>query len=586
MARPEEPILSLPRKHWKVAAPAPPDWLEQLSGRLDVPPLVGQILYNRGVCTLEEATCFFADVESEESPFHLRGLQEAVTRIRRSIRTGEPIVVYGDFDVDGITATAVLTETLAALGATVRPYIPNRFFEGYGLNKDALTRLAGEGTKLIVTVDCGIRSPVEVTYAESLGVDMIVTDHHSVGEDLPQACAIVNPKQEHCSYGFQDLAGVGVAFKLAQALLTVDRNVPLNGKTALHENDLLDLVALGTVADLAPLVGENRRLVRRGLALINQAPRPGLAAMIAASNLRPGRIGTAAIGYALGPRLNAAGRLDDARTSYALLTCRDPQKASELALALNQTNDERKRQTQTALRAARTQVLEQAGPDAIPDPLLVAIGEDFPQGIVGLVAGRLSEEFYRPAVVIEKGLEYCRGSARSIDEFNITTALDECRDLLVRYGGHAAAAGFTVSRQNLPVMLERLRAVAQRELAGRRLLPSLAVDVEAPLSAMTVETARALEQLEPCGIGNPNPLFVTRGLMVRSARAVGEEKRHLKLSLFDGRVAREAIAFGLGALARNDEKLPAVDVVYALETNDWYGEERPQLRIEDLQPAE
>jgi single-stranded-DNA-specific exonuclease len=578
--------LSLPRKHWKVAVPAPPDWLEQVNGHLGVPPLIGQILYNRGVCTLEEADCFFADAESEASPFRLLGLQEAVTRIRRSIRAGELIVVYGDFDVDGITATAVLTETLEALGAKVRPYIPNRFNEGYGLNKDALTRLAADGAKLIVTVDCGIRSPDEVTHADSLGVDMIVTDHHSVGQDLPQACAVVNPKQQHCGYGFQDLAGVGVAFKVAQALLAVDHHVPLNGGAKLHEDDLLDLVALGTVADLAPLVGENRRLVRRGLALINHAPRPGLAAMIAASNLRTGRIGTAAIGYALGPRLNAAGRLDDARTSYALLTSRDPQKANELALALNQTNDERKRQTQTALRVAREQVLAQVGADAAPDTLLVAIGEDFPQGIVGLVAGRLSEEFYRPAVVIEKGLEYCRGSARSIREFNITTALDECRELLVRYGGHAAAAGFTVSRKNLPVMLERLRVIAQRELAGRRLLPSLDVDVETPLSAMTVETARALDRLEPCGIGNPSPLFMTRGLMVRAARAVGEEKKHLKLSLYDGRVGREAIAFGLGALARNDGKLPPVDVVYALETNDWYCEERPQLRIEDLRPSE
>jgi len=584
--------LSLPRKHWNLAASAPPEWLRQVVGALGVSPLIAQILHNRGVRTLDSAADFFSDTESEPNPFCLLGLDEAVTRIRRAIRAGELIVVYGDFDVDGITATAVLAETLQALGAKVRPYIPNRFNEGYGLNNDALTRLAADGARLVVTVDCGIRSPVEVTHADTLGVDMIVTDHHSVGQDLPQACAVVNPKQEDCAYGFRDLAGVGVAFKLAQALLRVDRHVPLNGGAKLNEDDLLDLVALGTVADLAPLVGENRRLVRRGLALINRAPRPGLEAMIRAANLHPGRIGTAAIGYALGPRLNAAGRLEKAElsddrllTSYRLLVCRDPREAGELALDLNQTNDERKRQTQTALRVAREQVLVQVMAEA-PESLLVAIGEDFPQGIVGLVAGRLAEEFYRPAVVIEKGPENCRGSARSINEFNITSALDQCRDLLVRHGGHAAAAGFTVSRQNLPALLDQLRAIARRELAGRLLMPLVEVDAKTSLADMTVETAHELQHLEPCGIGNPSPLFMTRGLTVRAARAVGEEKKHLKLTLYDGHDSREAIAFGLGALARNDGKLPPVDAVYALETNDWYGEERSQLRIEDLRPSE
>jgi single-stranded-DNA-specific exonuclease len=374
---------------------------------------------------------------------------------------------------------------------------------------------------------------------------------------------------------------VGVAFKLAQALLRVNKQVPLDRRPVnLAEEDLLDLVALGTVADLSPLIGENRRLVRHGLDVINNMPRPGIEAMIEAACLRRGQIGAAAIGFALGPRLNAAGRLDDAWTSYALLTCRDAAQATALAQELNQTNDERKRQTQNALEIARRQVL----PEADRSQILIAMHEEFPQGIVGLVAGRLSEEFYRPVVVIEKRAEYCRGSARSIDEFNITAALDGCRDLLVRYGGHAAAAGFTVEAANLPVLLDRLRDTARQQLDGLELRPTVHVDAEVSLADMTVETHRQLDRLEPCGIGNPNPLFLSRHVTVRGARPVGREGQHLKLSLYADQATRDAIAFGQGPLT--SEIGNSIDVVYSLETNDWYGDERPQLRIEDFRPSE
>lgn len=574
--------MTYPRKRWKVAAPAPESLMAQIAGQLGIPGFMAQILYNRGVKTVEQAAEFFEDCVPDVDPFKLQGLNKAVDRIRRAIRNGEQIAVYGDFDVDGITATAVLTETLQALGARVRPYIPNRFNEGYGLNKDTLSTLASENVRLIVTVDCGIRSPDEISHACSLGVDMIVTDHHSVGSELPPALAVVNPKQNGCGYGFQDLAGVGVAFKLAQALMRVNAHVPLGGKVTLCEDDLLDLVALGTVADLVPLVGENRRLVRRGLRVLNELRRPGIEALAQAAGLRRGRINTVAIGFVLGPRLNAAGRLDDAGISYSILTSRDPHEADTLATELDLTNDERRRQTSQAVEIARGQVV-QAAQGAEDCALLVAVHEQFPQGIVGLVAGRLTEEYYRPAVVIERRPQFCRGSARSIDEFDITAALDCCQDLLVRYGGHAAAAGFTVEADKLGELVERLHAIAQRELAGRELLPSVDVDVEVPLPTMTVETARELEKLEPCGIGNPSPLFMTRGLTVRSSRPVGKESQHLKLSLFDGRTSREAIAFGLGGWA---SRMPVcVDVVYALETNDWYGDERPQLRIEDIRPC-
>lgn len=574
-------VLSYRHKRWKLAPPASAPELQELADELGVSPYLAQILFNRGVTSPRAAEAFLGQPIAPPPPFRLKGVNEAVNRIRRAIRVGEEIVVYGDFDVDGITATALLTETLRSLGARVRPYIPNRFSEGYGLNKDALTALAEEGVGLVITVDCGIRSPEEVAHAQRAGLDVIVTDHHSVGADLPQAVAVVNPKQDACNYGFRSLAGVGVAFRLAQALLRVNGRVPLAREVNLSEDDLLDLVALGTVADLAPLEGENRDLVRRGLPILREMRRPGVRAMIELAGVRPDRIGSATIGYILGPRLNAAGRLDDARTSYELLTCRDPLQAAALAQELEETNRERQRQTQQALELARQQVLN----NGLDSPLLVAAHSEFPQGIVGLVAGRLTEEFYRPSVVIELGEEECRASARSIEEFDITGALDLCAELLVRYGGHAAAAGFTASKDKLADVIDRLHAIARERLGGQELIPSLNIDMEAPLHAANWDTLKQVESWEPFGIGNPYPLFLSTHLIVQNPRAVGAEGQHLKLTLFDGRTTRDAIGFGMGDLLPEIAACSWVDVVYCLERNEWNGEERLQLRLEDVRPS-
>ena len=574
-------VLSYRHKRWKLAPSASESELREIVDRLSISPYLAQILLNRGVSSLQAAEAFLGAVATPPPPFRLKGVNQAVSRIRRAIRTGEEIVVYGDFDVDGITATAVLTETLQSLGARARPYIPNRFSEGYGLNKDALSALAEEGVGLVITVDCGIRSPDEVAHAQNAGMDVIVTDHHSVGTDVPEAVAIVNPKQDACGYGFRTLAGVGVAFRLAQALLRVNGRVPLACEVGLAEDDLLDLVALGTVADLVPLEGENRDLVRRGLPILREMRRPGIRAMIEMAGIRPNRIGSFTIGYVLGPRLNAAGRLDDAGKSYDLLTCRDPLQAAALAQELDQTNRERQRQTQQALDLARQQVLDK-GTDA---SLLVAAHSDFPQGIVGLVAGRLTEEFYRPSVVIELGKEECRASARSIDEFDITGALDLCADLLVRYGGHAAAAGFTAEKKNLDTLVGRLHRIADERLGGQELAPSLNVDVEVPLQAVNWDTLRQVETWEPFGVGNPYPMFLSTHLIVQNPRTVGSEGQHLKLSLYDGRTTRDAIGFGMGDVLPEISASSWVDVVYCLERNEWNGEERLQLRLEDIRPS-
>lgn len=562
---------------WQIAPPAPPDHLARFP---QLSPLIVQLLYNRGITTPQDVRDFLAGACPEGNPFRLKGMNEAVTRLRQAIRRGELVAIYGDFDADGVAATALLVETLSALGAEVKPYIPHRVDEGYGLNTGALRQLASQGVGVVVSVDCGIRSVTEVSYGRKLGLDLIITDHHSVGEETPPALAVINPKQHDCPYPFKDLAGVGVAFKLAQALLQTNRQVPVaKGEVSVNEEDLLDLAALGTVTDLAPLLGENRSLVKQGLERLNATNRLGLQAMIAQAGLKLGQIDATTISFGLGPRLNAAGRIDDAIMSYDLLLCRSPTQAENLARMLEEQNQHRQRLTAETLERAREQVLI-AGES---EKLFFAAAKDFLAGIVGLVAHRLTEEFYRPSLVVELGPEESRGSARSIPEFNITAALDRCSDLLIRYGGHAAAAGFTVANDNLEALRERLKELAAEQLEGVELTPTLLIDAEVELSEVDWATQALLTQLEPCGYANPSPLLLSRQAIVRDARAVGTEERHLKLTLSDGRVVWDAIAFHQGQWA---DQLPRhIDVVYSLEVNEWNGRKRLQLNVKDLRPS-
>jgi len=572
--------LTIKPKRWQVAPPLPPGHVARFPG---LSPLIVQLLHNRGFDTPSGVQAFLKGDWPEDNPFRLRGMNEAVTRLRQAIRQQEPVAVYGDFDADGVTATALLVETLSALGAQAEPYIPHRVGEGYGLNKSALRELAQRGVKVVVTVDCGIRSTDEVAYGRGLGLDIIVTDHHAPSGELPPATAAINPKQADCRYPFKKLAGVGLAFKLAQALLRANRQTPVaRGKVNLDEEDLLDLVALGTVADLAPLWGENRALVIRGLERLNQPQRLGLQALISQSGVRPGQITANTIGYVLGPRLNAAGRLDTAMASYNLLTSDSFNEARRLAVELEEANRERQRLTVDTMERAREQVLAMGEEER----LFFVAAEDYLPGIVGLVAQRLTEEFYRPSVVVKLGPERSRGSARSIPEFNITSALDECSDLLVRYGGHSAAAGFTVDNANLEPLQQRLRQIATHRLEGQELLPTLSIDAEVDLSEMNWATHALLEQMEPFGYGNPVPLFLSREVVVRDARVVGED--HLKMTLSDGRATAkrgvwDAIAFRQGGWAGKLSR--RIDVVYTLEVNEWNEQKRLQLNVKDLRPV-
>lgn len=561
------------RKKWKVAPPAPRSHLDRFPS---LPPLLAQILYNRKLTDPAEVQCFLSNQWSEPDVFALSDMARAVDILIRAIRRKEKIAVYGDFDADGVTATALLVQTLTALGADVMPYIPKRVDEGYGLNLRALRWLFGEGVRVVVTVDCGIRALNEIDQARR-GLEFIVTDHHSVGSRLPFASAVINPKREDSRYPFRDLAGVGVAFKLAQALIreAADARIQVH----IEESSLLDLVAIGTVADLAPLKGENRSMVVRGLQLLNTPRREGIRALLRAAGLRPGEVSAAAISFGLGPRLNAAGRLGDASLSYELLLCCDPAEAGRLSERLNEQNHKRKALTEETFARA-SQLALARGEDA---PLFYAADPSFVPGIVGLVAGRLTEAYYRPAVVVECGEEECKGSCRSISEFHITNALDECSDLLLRHGGHAAAAGFTVRSDRLDELMERLFAIAARELAGQELVPTLQIDADVALADLDWALAAWLTKLEPCGYDNPTPLFLSRNVPILQARAVGSEGQHLRLTLGAETDSRDAIAFRMGErLAELGER---VDVVYYLEVNQWNGERRLQLNVQDIKPA-
>ncbi len=572
-------------KRWDIAPLVPIRQRERLA---HLHPLIIQVLFNRGVTDPADMDAFLNGRVRFDDPFRMKGIPEAVSRIRAALRAREPMVVYGDFDADGVTATALLVHALTALGATVRPYIPHRVDEGYGLNRDALSRLQAEGACLVVTVDCGIRSAAEVAHGVSLGLDMIVTDHHSIQRDeddrdiLPPALAVINPKQQADPYPFKDFAGVGLAFKLAQALLLAEQREPLLPQPpVLAERDLLDLVAVGTVADLAPLLGENRSLVQRGLAELNKPRRPGIQAMLEEAKLAPGKVDATAIGFVLGPRINAAGRLDSASRSYDLLAAPDALTAGPLAAALGDLNRERQAKTQQLVDWAR----ERIGETSAERYLYLVAERNFHPGIVGLAAGRLVEELNRPALVAEVGDEETHGSARSIPDFNITAALDNCRELLVRHGGHAAAAGFTVRNENLDTLRARLEQIAAAELAGKDLTPSLAVDAETPLEKFDYALVEQLARLEPCGYANPQPVFVTPGLAVASARQVGADRKHLKLALRDPRTNTfwDAIAFRMGEWYGN---LPhRVDVAYTIEINEFNGRRSLQLNVKDIRAA-
>lgn len=534
--------------------------------------LVTQLLYNRGLIEPSQLELFIAaDERLVGNPFLLPDMHQAVSRIYQALLSGENIAIYGDYDADGITATALLVQGLSALGGKAIPYIPHRITEGHGVKAAVLEKLYRQGVSLVITVDCGITAISPVRRAQRIGLDIIITDHHTVPSVIPPAIAVIDPKRADSGYPFSELAGVGVAFKLLQALF---QGVGRGGQLS----ELADLVAIGTIADMVPLLGENRYLVKQGLKLINATPRLGIREMINQSGLNIGSLDAESISWVIAPRLNAAGRLEHGLGSYKLLMTDSLQEAQQSAAWLERKNSERQKLTASVTAKAKEQVLAQE-----ISPLLIACDKDYPLGIAGLVAGRLSEKFYRPAIVIKTGKQVSNGSCRSIPEFNIILALNQCSHLLSQFGGHSQAAGFTLPTKNLPQLRQCLSQLATAQLAGVDLSPHLDIDAQVDLPELAGDTFQTIQQLAPFGKGNPAPTFLSRRVEIIDCQTMGNDGKHLRMKLKQGSTVWNGVAFGLGDyLAEVSSQL---DIVYNLEVDRWRGKETPRLNILDFAPA-
>jgi single-stranded-DNA-specific exonuclease len=516
------------------------------------PPLTGRLLALRGVQDHEQGRRFLFEDGAPADPWELPGMERAVERLLRAIRTGERIAVYGDYDVDGVTATAILSEGLRELGADVITHIPNRFSDGYGLTAVGLEAVRRQGASLVVSVDCGVSAVEEIGHARATGMGVVVLDHHVPRAAMPLADAIVDPKLgDGAPPELAHLASCGLAYTTLRALYDA------RGRS-LDEDRYVELVALGTVADIVPLTGENRRLVRRGLAALRRSGRPGVLALRESAGFRGSSVTADGIAFRLAPRLNAAGRLDHAALALELLTTADEARARVLAEHLNGLNARRQQMTDEAVRVA----LELARQDDGGSPLVMVGHPQISRGIVGLVASKLVETLYRPSIVYEAGGAYCTGSVRSIPEMSAVECLSQGADLLERWGGHRQAGGFTVRTDRLPSLKAVLSTWAAEHLAGVDLRPALVADLETPLAELQGPDLQHLPYFEPCGQDNPTPTFVSRGVPVLSARAMGREGRHLRLRLGLGRRVWDAVGFDLGHTA------PApgarVDIVYTV----------------------
>lgn len=563
---------------------APPKWVPapetdselvyRLASETSLPVHIIKILVNRNVDNAADIQRFLNPKLSDlKDPFELSGMDKGIERVTQALFDNEKIVIYGDYDVDGITATALLYMIFNKLGANVDFYLPNRLIEGYGLSPESIDEAKGKGVSLIVTVDTGITAVQEVEYAKSLGIDVIVTDHHEPGESLPEAVAIINPKKPGCTYG-GELSGVGVAFKFTQALYRA-----LNqDERELEEH--LDLVALGTAADIVPLIGENRVLTKFGIKQIARTTKPGLKSLAFVSGLMGKDISTGQVVFILAPRINALGRLGDAGQAIRLLSTRDEIVAQKIARKLDQENKRRKEIDETTLNEALAQMEEVA--DLENDKAIVLAGDGWHQGVIGIVASRLVERYHLPTVMISITNGEGKGSARSIPGFHLCEALKECEPLLLKYGGHKYAAGLSIKQENIPAFREKFIEVSSKYLSMEDIQPKLQIDLEIELSDIDDAFMEAIEAFSPFGPQNMRPVFLTRNCeVVGQPYLVG--RNHLKMKIKKGDAVFDVIGFGFGDMARViSAKGCLVDVVYVIEYNTYNNVTRKQIRLKDI----
>ncbi len=561
-------------KTWKIK-PCNPELRRQLSRALGISEVLAQILLNRNITSAQEAQAFLnGDFASLHNPYLLKGMKKAVSRIKKAISKGEKIMVWGDYDIDGITACALLMSVLKEMGAHVTHYLPNRLEEGYGLNKDGAKVAKKSGVSLLITVDCGISASEEIHYLKKLGIDTIVTDHHLPKKGkLPQAWAIIDPLQKGCRYPYKYLAGVGLAAKLACALKDSQEEI-------LDKH--LDIITLGTVGDIVPLTGENRVLVKHGLVCLQQTRRIGLRALLEVSGLSNRQLNTGHIGYILGPRINASGRLGSPEDALRLLLTGKEDTASTLAHKLNQGNRLRQKIESQTLQEAIAQVESQI--NFKEHNVIVLAAEHWHQGVVGIVASRLVERYFRPAIIMSMDGEFGRGSGRSVGNFHLLEAITRCKDLLEEYGGHRQACGIKLKKDNFSEFFRTINQVAAEMFIPEDLIPVLEIDMQIPLSDLGAGVIEELTALEPFGTDNPQPLVCSSGLKLRSKAAI-VAGNHIKFWVTDGRLTCEAIGYNKAGTFPLLEPGEMVDLVYSPSVNNWQGNFSIQLKIEDLKTS-
>lgn len=560
---------------WQLAEEPDPQQIKELCGELGISPIIARIMLNRGIETVAQGRVFLHPrLEDLHDPFAFKDMGMAVERIITALKEKEPIMIFGDYDVDGITATSLLYLVLSRLGAHVSYYVPNRMSEGYGLSETGIQEARGRGVKLIITVDCGITATDQVGLAKSRGIDLIITDHHEPQEQLPKALAILNPKRPDDDYPDRNLAGVGVAFKLAQGLCA---------RLGFDDSELethLDLVALGTAADIVPLSGENRILTKFGLEQVAKTNKIGLRSLVEITGLLGEEIETGHVVFILAPRINAVGRLGDAQRAISLLTTSQRERARQVARFLNDENRRRKDIDEGMFQEAQDLIEKHV--DLESDRAIVLASEKWHPGVIGIVASRVVEQYYRPTVLIALEGDRGKGSGRSIGGFNLYVALEECQDLLTRFGGHKYAAGLTIEADNVATFREKLKAVAAERLSPEHLIRSLKIDVSITLDQADQELLDTLDDLAPFGPQNMRPVLMATNLeVVGYPRVVGQN--HLKFKVRQNDRVLDVIAFDMGKRLGDLEMGKAsLNLAFVLEENRWQGKASLQMRAKDL----
>ncbi|WHY55260.1 single-stranded-DNA-specific exonuclease RecJ [Peribacillus simplex] len=560
-----------PKTRWNLRT-ADENKVAVLAEELHITPLVAALLVNRGLDTIESARSFlFVKNQTFHDPFLLKDMDKAVYRIREAIQNGEKIRIFGDYDADGVTSTTVMMTALTRLGADVDFYIPNRFTEGYGPNPMAFRLAADQGVKVLITVDTGISAVDEAKLAGELGMDYILTDHHEPGPELPEALAIIHPKLEDSSYPFKELAGVGVAFKLAHALLG---ELP---------EDLLEIAAIGTIADLVPLQGENRVIAAKGIEQLRLTRRPGLVALMKVANVQQEALNEESIGFAMAPRINAVGRLGDADPAVDLLMSQSLEEATELAHEINDINKERQEMVAEMAKEAIAEVEENFPPES--NGVLIIGREGWNAGVVGIVASKLVERFYRPAIVLsydrEKGL--AKGSARSIAGFDLFQSLSACREMLPHFGGHPMAAGMTLKIEDVQELRDRMNLIAKEQLNEEDFIPITNLDGATTLAEVSIQTIQEMSLLAPFGVTNPKPKILIDSVQLSSVRKIGANQNHLKVQLEDGEKHKlDGVGFGLGHFVDEIAPHAEVSVIGELSINEWNNMKKPQIFVQDV----